>query len=115
MSAEDSMRVESSGDLPNGPGAAATLAAGAGAFLLAVLAILADKVATIKAMMSFYRPTGPLSGVTTTAIVLWLLIWLVLELLWRKKDVRSGRIHLLAFILLGLGLALTFPPLADLF
>ena len=40
---------------PNGAGAASILAAGCGAFLLAVLAILADQSAAIKSLMIFSK------------------------------------------------------------
>jgi hypothetical protein len=65
--------------IPNGAGAAAVLAAGIGSFLVAVFAILADKVAAIKSLMNFYTPTGPLSGVTTCAILGWLAAWALLH------------------------------------
>jgi hypothetical protein len=59
--------------MPNGTGAAAILAAGVGSLALAVLALASDKLALIKRFLTFYNPTGPLSGVTTTAILIWLL------------------------------------------
>ncbi len=102
-------------DLPNGPGAAALLAAGIGSFLLAVFAILADKVAATQSLMNFYKPTGPLSGVTTCAIVAWLAAWALLHARWRERNLAFARVSAIAFILLGLGLLLTFPPIADLF
>lgn len=101
--------------LPNGSGGAAVLAAGIGSFVLAVVAIAADRIAGLGKLMIFYRPTGPLSGVTTSAIVVWLAVWAVLEWRWRKKTVAMGRIGAAALVLLILGLLLTFPPLADLF
>jgi hypothetical protein len=100
---------------PNGAGAAAILAAGIGAFLVAVFAILADRSATIKSAMIFWKPTGPLSGVTTCAIVLWLASWVVLHLRWRNRSVALARVNAAAFALLILGLLLTFPPIANLF
>ncbi|MGC9223368.1 MAG: hypothetical protein ACP5E2_05555 [Terracidiphilus sp.] len=60
---------------PNGAGAAAILAVGIGAFLLAALAILGGKSAAAGSAMIFGKPTGPLSGVTMSAIVLWLAAW----------------------------------------
>ena len=100
---------------PNGAGAAAVLAAGIGAFLVAVFAILADQSAAIKTLMIFWKPTGPLSGVTTCAIVLWLTLWVILHARWRNRDVILARVNGAAFVLLILGLLLTFPPIADLF
>ncbi len=99
----------------NGSGAAAILAAGIGAFVLALLAIAGDKIAAVQRLMVFYKPTGPLSGVTTTAILIWLFTWGILEWRWRNRAVAVGRTNAIAFILLGLSLLLTFPPLADLF
>lgn len=101
-------------DLPNGAGAAAALAAGAGSLLLAMLSILADKAPAIRQAMIFYRPTGPLSGVTTCAILIWLLLWSILHLRWRNRAV-SARTQTLAVVLLCLGVVLTFPPIADVF
>jgi hypothetical protein len=99
---------------PNGPGAAAVLAAGIGSLAVAVFAIVADKAAPVKSLMNFYRPTGPLSGVTTCAIVVWLVAWVILHKLWSRRSVEMGRVTFAAFILLFLSLLLTFPPIADL-
>ncbi len=100
---------------PNGAGAAAVLAAGIGSFAVAVFAIVADQSAPIKRLMNFYRPTGPLSGVTTCAIVVWLAAWALLHWFWSRRNVQMGRVTAAAFILLFLGLLLTFPPIANLF
>jgi len=100
--------------LTNGPGAAAVLSAGIGSFALAVLALAADKSAPIKSLLDFYRPTGALSGVTTVAILVWLLAWGILEWRWCRKTVALGAIALAAFVLLVLSFLLTFPPVADL-
>jgi len=100
--------------LTNGSGAAAILAAGIGSFALAVLACAGDKLAAIKNGLIFYKPTGPLSGVTTGAILIWLVSWVVLEWSWRNKTVSVGRIAAIALALLGLSLLLTFPPIVDL-
>ena len=102
--------------LPNGsPARRQILAAGVGSFALAVLALAADKSAAIKSALVWYRPTGALSGVTTAAILIWLLAWVILEWRWGKRVVAAGRVNALAFTLLALGLLLTFPPFADLF
>jgi hypothetical protein len=100
--------------LSNGPGAAAVLAAGIGTFAVGLFATLADKSAAIKSAMIFSKLTGPLSGVTTSAIVLWLIAWVLLHARWRGKTVNVGRIGAAALVLLALGLLLTFPPFADL-
>jgi hypothetical protein len=102
-------------DFPNGAGAAAVLAAGIGSFLIAIFAIVADKSAAIKSLMIFYRPTGPLSGVTTSAIVFWLAVWFILDRGWSGRMVSMGRVRIASLALLILALLLTFPPIADAF
>lgn len=100
--------------LPNGPGAAAVLAAGIGSFALGLFAVLADKVSSLKTWTNFYNPTGPLSGVTTCAIFAWLATWAILQMRWRGREVRFAPIRTIALVLLGIGILLTFPPFADL-
>ena len=101
--------------LTNGSGAAAILGAGIGSFALAVLACAGDKLAAVKNSLIFYKPTGPLSGVTTTAILIWIATWGILEWRWRNRSVGVGRISVLALALLCLSLLLTFPPVVGLF
>ena len=98
----------------NGPVAAAVLSCGAGCFLLGVLAVAADGSKSLAGVLTFYRRTGPLSGVTTGAIALWLVCWAVLAARWKNKSLDFGKVSAFAFILLALGLLLTFPPFGDL-
>ena len=114
MNREATSSSGSPGAMPNGSGAAAILSAGIGAFALGILAVAADQIVALKSLLNFYLPTGPLSGVTTTAIVVWLVVWLILDLRWRRRDVAFSRINTVAFVLLALGLLLTFPPIGDL-
>lgn len=101
-------------DLANGPAAAAILSAGVGCFAIGVLAVVGDGWKQMAALFTFYRPTGPLSGVSSLGIVVWLVIWLVLAKRWRWKTVAMGKVNLAAFVFLALGLLLTFPPFGDL-
>ena len=98
----------------NGAAAAAILAAGIGCFVLGVLAVAGDGSRAVAKLLTFYVPTGPLSGVSTMAIVIWLAAWVVLARLWGAKTVAMTKVNVAAFVLLGLGLLLTFPPFADL-
>jgi hypothetical protein len=101
--------------LTNGSGAAAILSAAIGSVALSVLAIAADKSHSFNAALVFYKPTGALSGVTTSAILIWLLTWAVLEARWRKRTVALGWTCSIAFTLLILSFLLTYPPIADRF
>ena len=115
MSEQKTSAAAAASALTNGSGAAALLAAGVGAFLLAVLAIAADRIASLSKGMIVYKPTGPLSGVTTSAIVAWLIVWAILDVRWKNRTVALGRIAAWALALLALSLLLMFPPIADLF
>ena len=102
-------------DPTNGPGAAAILAAGIGCFMVAVFATLADKTAFFHNFFIFWKPTGPLSGVTSSAIAVWLVVWAVLRIRWRSRKLALLPINAAAIVLLILSLLLTFPPIEDLF
>jgi hypothetical protein len=105
-----SMSEDTVEKIPNGPGAAAILAAGIGCAALGILAFAAEASRPFAGLLNFYNPVGPLSGKTTVAVVVWLLAWVVLSILWRRKTVAIGATNLAAFILLGIGFLLTFPP-----
>jgi hypothetical protein len=100
---------------PNGPIAAAVLACAIGCFLLGVLAVAADGSKTLASALNFWNPSGPLSGVTTVAIALWLVLWAILAARWRSRTVAFAKVTAAAFAFLALGLLLTFPPFGDLF
>jgi len=100
--------------LPNGPAAAAILSAGVGCFALSVVAVVADASKPVARFCTFYLPTGPLSGVTSTAIFLWLVTWFILTRRWHNRTVAIAKVNAVAFLLLFLGVLLTFPPFADL-
>lgn len=59
-------------------GAAAILSAGIGCYALGIMAVVGNGSAEVARWLTFYLPTGPLSGVVTTAILLWLVSWLIL-------------------------------------
>lgn len=101
-------------ELPNGAGAAAFLAAGIGCAALGALTFLAGAFGGLKGLLNIYNPAGPLSGVTTLAIVIWLAAWFVLARKWEGRDLALTRIGITSFALLAIGFALTFPPVAAL-
>jgi hypothetical protein len=99
---------------PNGPGAAAILAAGIGALALGMFALLGDVSPAAKQAFTIWSPSGPLSGVTSSAVAVWLGAWAILSVLWSQRAVNFALVNLVAFVLLAGGLALTFPPFLDL-
>jgi hypothetical protein len=105
---------EAGSEIPNGAAAAAILSAAAGCCCVGVFGLLGDAFPALARFFNFYKPTGPLSGVTTSAIVIWLILWLTLSRSWGKKSLPMRKINGAAFLLLGVGLLLSFPPIGDL-
>lgn len=105
---------DSNRQLPTGRAAAAILAAGLGSFALGALALVTDAFPALAQGMILWRPTGPLSGVTTAAVAIWLLAWAALARRWSRRDVALAPIAAWAFALLAAGVLLTFPPFMDL-
>lgn len=102
-------------DVPaSGSGAAALLAAAIGGFTLGICAFAGDAMTAIGHALNLWNPTGPLSGVTTVAILVWLVAWIVLSRLWASRTIDQHRINLISAALFVLGLLLTFPPCMDL-
>lgn len=101
------------GSLPNGPGAAAILAAGVGSLALGISSLAADAIPAVQRAFIVWPPTGPLSGVALTAIAVWLLAWYGLSKRWRSRDVNVVWVNAASFAMLAAALLLTFPPLMD--
>jgi len=98
----------------NGSAAAALLSAAIGGCALGVFALGGDAFPTLARAFTLWRPTGPLSGVTDAAIIVWLVGWIVLSRRWTRRDVDLRRINRIAAALFAAGLLLTFPPFMDL-
>lgn len=95
-------------DVANGAGLASLLAAGVGAFVMGFIVILNE--AGIFAAPALYGPAGGVSGRTTLAAVIWLIVWAVLHIRWKDRQIESRGVRILSWILIGLGIVLTFPP-----
>ena len=101
-------------NIPNGPGAAAILAAGIGCATLGILALAGDAFPAINKLLNFYKPSGALSGVSTVAVIVWLVAWFFLSRNWATKTVAMAKVNIASFVLLAVGVLLTFPPVMDL-
>jgi hypothetical protein len=98
-----------SGQPTHGPAAAAFLAAGIGAFTLALVSIL--NLFGVFAPPVLYAPVGGLTGKVAIAMLVWLVAWGLLHFRWNNRRVGFGKIFVATLILAGLGLLGTFPPL----
>jgi hypothetical protein len=100
---------------PNGSVAAAILSAGIGSLALALITVIGDRSAALKTLLTFSKSVGPLSGVTTIVVVLWIAAWGFLDLLWKQRELPLTKIGRIAIALFVVSLLLTFPPVGDLF
>jgi hypothetical protein len=110
-----SQEFSSPATLPNGPAAAALVAAGVGCLALGLFVILAEASGVAKAIMTLHAGVGALSGKTIFAVGVWLIAWASLYGLWRNKQVNFTRATLATLLLIGLGVLGTFPPVFMLF
>jgi hypothetical protein len=99
---------------PNGGAAAAVLATAIGVCTLGILALAGDAFPAVAHALNIWNRTGPLSGVTDLAIIVWLATWFALARRWTARNLDFGRINVLALVLITVGLLLTFPPFMDL-
>lgn len=94
---------------PSGPAAAAILAAGIGSLVLGLVTSGAEAIAPLKAFLTFNAAVGPLSGKTTVAVAAYLISWAILAVVYGKRDVAMRPIFTATFVMLAVGLLLTFP------
>jgi len=94
----------------NGEAAAAILAAGIGSAALGFVTAVSEVAGSLRPMLAFYRPVGPLSGRTLIAVAAWLVSWLLLHNSWKGRQVNFSKIFIWALIFIALGLFGTFPP-----
>lgn len=100
-------------DKPDGPAAAAMVAAGFGFFVLGALAVLSEASVPIHDWLEGWemgRGVGPLAGKTIIAAIAWAVSWAILALVWRKKDVNLKAWFTVSIVLGILGAIGTFPP-----
>jgi hypothetical protein len=102
-------------DRTNGPALAAVLAAAIGSFFLGLFVTLAEASVTIKDWLTFRDPVGPLSGKTTIAVGAWAVSWVILGLIWRRKEIDARPVIIATAILIGLGFLGTFPAFFERF
>jgi hypothetical protein len=106
---------------PNGPAAAAFVAAGVGAFVLGLMVTLAEASADVKDFLDFSKHygigsgVGPLSGKVIIGVGAYLVTFVVLGIALRGREVSFRKAFIATLVLLGLGFALTFPPIFTIF
>lgn len=95
-------------DVADGAALASFLAAGIGAFAMGFVVILNE--AGLFVAPTLYAPAGGVTGRTTLAAVIWLIVWAVLHHRWKNRKIESRRLYFISLILMGVGIVLTLPP-----
>jgi hypothetical protein len=103
---------------PDGPGAAAMLAAGIGIFVTGLFTVLSEASVPIHdwlESLDFERGVGPLAGKTILGTLSFFASWIVLGMAWRTKDLDLRRWFWIAVALGVVGAVLMFPPVFQAF
>ena len=104
---------------PNGPVAAAFVAAGIGSLVMGIFVVLNDISPDISKFLAFDKNyglgsgVGALSGKAFLATAAYLGSWVILHLMTRGKEVNFSRWFAAALIFVFAGFALTFPPIFE--
>ncbi|HEX2403201.1 MAG TPA: hypothetical protein VHM29_00755 [Acidimicrobiia bacterium] len=99
---------------PFGPVAAVFIAARIGALLLGILTTLAEASEGISDALQLVDRVGPLSGKTIGAVLVFFIAWASLHVMWKGNHPDPKRI-LWTWIMLAIGVVLTFPVFFQLF
>jgi len=67
-----------------------------------------------QALYVLHAVRSALSGVTTVVVIVWPVAWYVLARRWPTETVAMAKVNVAAFVLLAVGVLLTFPPFMDL-
>jgi len=109
---------------PNGPAAAAFLAAGIGAFVLGLTVTLHEAFPPALDQTAFWdfsknfgigSGVGPLSGKVIIGTLAYVVSFVGFGFAWRGREVNLQTVLIASGVLLALGFALTFPPIFEAF
>jgi len=103
---------------PDGPGAAAMMAAGIGIFVTGLFTVLSEASVPVHdwlESLEFGRGVGPLAGKTILGTLSFFGSWLVLGMAWRTKELDLRRWFWIALALGVVGAAAMFPPIFQAF
>jgi hypothetical protein len=104
---------------PNGPVAAAFVAAGIGSTVMGIFVVLNEVSTDISNFLKFDANyglgsgVGPLSGKVALATLAFVVSWIALFFYARGKEVNFTRWLAVALVFVFIGFALTFPPVFE--
>ncbi len=116
------MATTSPSPLTTGPAAAALISVGLGLLVLGISQALSGASTRFKdamqALGNLWIPgaqgIGPYSGKETIAVLVWLLSWIMLHALLRKREVSVVLAGIVALVLVGVATTILWPPVTHL-
>ena len=100
---------------PEGPVAAALLAAGVGSLVLAILVVIAEANESFATSLAYSERVGPLSGKTIWAVAAYAASWAILAVALRGRRMNLRAVAVVSAMVLALALVGTFSPFFELF
>jgi len=91
------------------------LATGIGALVLGILTVLNEASEGIHDFLEWSERVGPLSGVTSLAVIAFVLSWGALYGGLRDRDLPWRPVIVATIVLLAIAVVLTYPPFFELF
>ncbi|HRQ40200.1 MAG TPA: hypothetical protein PLD25_20000 [Chloroflexota bacterium] len=101
--------------IATGSAAATFIASGIGALFLGLMTTGAEFSVGLKDALNWWNPVGPLAGKTGIAVLTWLISWVLLNTLWKNKEIDLRKSFIITLVLIGLGVLFTFPPIFEAF
>ncbi|MCH7791147.1 MAG: hypothetical protein IH985_05185 [Planctomycetes bacterium] len=98
-----------------GGASAAFVASGIGCAALGLLTTLAQISVSVKNLLNWWNPAGPLSGKSGLAVIIWIASWIVLHAVWKNKAVSVHRALTVTLVLIAVGVIGTFPTFFEMF
>ena len=109
METQEKLNTQTVEEVKNGAAMAAVLAAAIGSFALGLIVLF--KAMDLLSIPAIYEPAGGVSGRTTLAVIIWLIVWGILHFRWKDRQISYQKTLLLSLILIGGSIVFTFPPL----
>ena len=100
---------------PNGPAAAALLAAAFGSFVMGIVTTLSEAYTGFADKLDLQHDVGPLSGKVTFAGLAFVIGWAALSLVLWKRNLQWTPVAIVATAMIVGGFTGTFPKFFDLF
>ncbi|MDR7000029.1 hypothetical protein [Neobacillus niacini] len=86
------------------------LASGIGCAIFGLFVTLSESNASVKQALTIMNSVGPLSGKVVFSFSLWIVVWVILHINMKNKQLNHQKIYKLSFFFILLGLLGTFPP-----